>query len=97
MTGVKLQLDREELQILRDFGRGEFESVRDFRKEKRRLEETAGHTLRKDKRINIRISSRDFLNSCRKYSVNKQAKIRSMGEDNVRMSLFHWGDAGHKY
>jgi len=55
-----LQLDAEELQILRDFERGEFESVQNFRDEKRKLEEGARHTLQKDKRINIRISSRDL-------------------------------------
>jgi predicted DNA binding CopG/RHH family protein len=55
-----LQLDEEELQILADFERGEFESIENFRSEKRKLEETARHTLSKDKRINIRISSRDL-------------------------------------
>ena len=52
--------DAEELQILADFERGEFESVKDFRDEKRRLEEAAANTLQKDRRINIRISSRDL-------------------------------------
>lgn len=56
----KPQFDDEELQILRDFERGEFESVRAFRDEKLKLEEAARNTLQKDKRINIRISSRDL-------------------------------------
>jgi predicted DNA binding CopG/RHH family protein len=55
-----LQLDEEELQILADFERGEFESIENFRSEKRKLEEAARKTLSKDKRINIRISSRDL-------------------------------------
>ena len=50
----------EELQILRDFERGEFKSIQNFRDEKRKLEEAAQNTLQKDKRINIRISSRDL-------------------------------------
>jgi hypothetical protein len=33
-----LQLDAEELQILQDFECGEFESVQNFREEKRKLE-----------------------------------------------------------
>jgi predicted DNA binding CopG/RHH family protein len=60
MKRKPLQLDQEELQILEDFERDEFESIRNFRAEKRELEETAGKTLQKDKRINIRISSRDL-------------------------------------
>jgi len=55
-----LKLDREELQLLDDFERGEFESIRNFRQEKRRLEAAARATLRKNKRINIRISDRDL-------------------------------------
>lgn len=60
MKKDKMQFDEEELQILRDFERGEFESIRTFREEKRKLEEDARHTLQKDRRINIRISSRDL-------------------------------------
>lgn len=54
------QFDDEELQILRDFERGEFESLKNFRAEKLQLEKAASNTLQKDKRINIRISSRDL-------------------------------------
>ena len=57
---TRLRLDEEELQILKDFERGEFERIRNFRYEKKKLEEAARQTLRKDKRINIRISSRDL-------------------------------------
>jgi predicted DNA binding CopG/RHH family protein len=60
MSRNPLQLDEEELQILGDFERGEFESIEHFRAEKRRLEAAARRTLQKDKRINIRISSRDL-------------------------------------
>src|SRR5687767_5586185 len=54
------KFDEEESQILQDFERGEFESIHNFRIEKRKLEEAAKNTLQKDKRINIRISSRDL-------------------------------------
>lgn len=63
-----LKLDEEELQILGDFERGEFVSIQNFRAEKRRLEVDARKTLQKDKRINIRISSRD-LEKLRKRAV----------------------------
>ncbi|MGY8989914.1 MAG: CopG family antitoxin [Flavobacteriales bacterium] len=55
-----MQLDDEELQILQDFEREEFQSIRNFQSEKRDLEEAARSTLLKDKRINIRISTRDL-------------------------------------
>lgn len=55
-----MEFDKEELQILQDFERGEFRSIRNFQSEKLELEKTARHTLQKDKRINIRISSRDL-------------------------------------
>lgn len=55
-----LKLSKDELEILQDFERGELESIKNFRDEKRKLEETARLTLQKDKRINIRLSSRDL-------------------------------------
>ena len=55
-----LKLDEEEVKILRDFERGELTSINNFKEEKRQLEETAHNFLQKDKRINIRISSRDL-------------------------------------
>ena len=60
MKKAKMQLDEEELQILQDFEHVEFESIQNFRDEKRKLEEAAHNTLQKDKRINIRISSSDL-------------------------------------
>ncbi|MBW2646797.1 MAG: hypothetical protein JRE23_11575 [Deltaproteobacteria bacterium] len=60
MKTNKLMLDEEELKILSDFERGEFESILNFREEKRKLEEAARNTLKKDSRINIRVSSRDL-------------------------------------
>ncbi len=60
MSKNKLKFDEEELKILRDFERGEFESIRNFQNEKKQLEEAAGNALMKNKRINIRISSRDL-------------------------------------
>ena len=55
-----LKLDREEVKILRDFERGELTSINNFKEEKRQLEEAAHNFLQKDRRINIRISSRDL-------------------------------------
>ena len=55
-----LSLDKEELQILEDFERGTFKRIPNFHEEKKALEASARAMLQKDKRINIRISSRDL-------------------------------------
>jgi predicted DNA binding CopG/RHH family protein len=53
------KLDAEEKAILRDFEAGEFESVLTLQR-KKQLAKAAEATFKKDKRINIRISSRDL-------------------------------------
>jgi len=60
MKNNQMQFNKDELQILQDFERGEFQSIRNFQSEKQKLEEAARSTLKKDTRINIRISSRDL-------------------------------------
>nr|VFK67435.1 MAG: hypothetical protein BECKUNK1418G_GA0071005_11428 [Candidatus Kentron sp. UNK]VFK72793.1 MAG: hypothetical protein BECKUNK1418H_GA0071006_11398 [Candidatus Kentron sp. UNK] len=50
-----MQFDREELQILQDFERGEFQRIGDFEAEKRKLEAAARDTLKKGREIDIGI------------------------------------------
>ena len=57
---TKLKLNKEEQQILQDFEKGEFRRIPNFKKEKKELEDAARQTFLKNKRINIRISSRDL-------------------------------------
>jgi predicted DNA binding CopG/RHH family protein len=83
MSRNPLQLDEEELQILGDFERGEFESIQNFRAEKRNLEAAARRTLRKDKRINIRISSRDL------ERLQKRAVIEGVPYQTLIASTLH--------
>ena len=64
-----LKLD-EEVKILQDFERGELTGINNFKEAKRQLEEAAHGFLQKDKRINIRISSRD-LNSLQKMAAKE--------------------------
>ena len=54
-----IQLDPEEKQILEDYEKGEFKSVKNLEKEKKRYQEYAKNTLNKLKNINIRLSVRD--------------------------------------
>ena len=55
----KLKLSKEEKEILKDFEAGEFKSVL-TPKRKKAIQAAAEETFKKDKRINIRISSRDL-------------------------------------
>ena len=55
------------MNILQDFERGELTSINNFKEAKRQLKEAAHEFLKKDKRINIRISSRDL------HSLQKRA------------------------
>ncbi len=55
----KAKLNKEEKEILKDFEAGEFESVLTS-KRKKYIQTVAEKTFKKDKRINIRISSRDL-------------------------------------
>jgi len=55
------KLSKEEKEILRSFEEGEWIAVKDLPKRKKELVAYARDTLRKDKRLNIRISERDLI------------------------------------
>lgn len=83
-----LNLDEEEVQLLQDFERGEFRSITNFKEEKRKLEEAAVDFLQKDKRINIRISSRDL------EALKKKASKEGMPYQTLISSTLHKFVAG---
>lgn len=60
MKMKKTILDDEEKDILASYDRGEWRPVKDQKKEIKKLGEYARNTLRKEKRINIRMSSKDL-------------------------------------
>jgi predicted DNA binding CopG/RHH family protein len=55
-------IDEEERDLLRSTENGEWIEVRDIEKQKREAREYGEATIRKDKRMNIRISERDLRN-----------------------------------
>jgi predicted DNA binding CopG/RHH family protein len=63
---MKTILTKEDKEILDSFEKGEWVPVANFAKRKKQLVEYARNTLRKDKRLNIRISERDLLELQRK-------------------------------
>ncbi len=83
-----LKLDEEEMKILRDFERGELRSITRFKEKKRKLEEAAAAFLQKDKRINIRISSRDL------EALKKKASKEGMPYQTLISSTLHKFVAG---
>jgi len=54
----KLKLDKDEQEILESFERGEWKSVQNIKSEITKHQNYARRTLKKDKRVNIRISSK---------------------------------------
>lgn len=57
----KMKLDDEEQDLVDSFERGEWRSVPNFEQEKKKYQEIAAATFRKDRRVNIRISSKDLI------------------------------------
>ncbi len=56
----KIKLDKEEKEILDSFERGEWKQVKNLKSEIKNHQRYARKTLKKDKRVNIRISSKDL-------------------------------------
>ena len=54
------KLDKEEQELKDSFERGEWTPAEDLAGERQRHERYARNTLRKDRRVNIRISSKDL-------------------------------------
>lgn len=54
------KLNHEEKRLLDSYGKGEWKSVRDAKSKIRRYAEYARYTIRKNKRINIRLTGQDL-------------------------------------
>jgi predicted DNA binding CopG/RHH family protein len=63
---MKTRLTKEEKEMVKSFEQGECIPVKDLSKRKKELMQYARNTLRKDKRLNIRISERDLIELQRK-------------------------------
>jgi predicted DNA binding CopG/RHH family protein len=55
-----VHLDKEEKELSDSYDRGEWRSVKNIEGEKQKLRDAAKNTLKKDARINIRLSSKDL-------------------------------------
>ena len=54
------RLNKEEKELLESYERGEWESVKKAKAELQRYQEYARSTFQKDRRVNIRISTKDL-------------------------------------
>ncbi|OGS27673.1 MAG: antitoxin [Elusimicrobia bacterium RIFOXYB2_FULL_48_7] len=53
-------MDKHEKELLKSYENGEWITVKDFEKKKKVYVEYARNTLKKDRRLNIRISNKDL-------------------------------------
>ncbi len=67
---MKFRLNKEEREFYNSLKKGEWVTLPDFPEEKKRFEEAARVTLHKSKRVNLRLSEKDFYN----------AKVRAIEE-----------------
>ncbi len=56
-----MNLTKEEKELVDSVERGEWRRIPNFKKEAARYRESARATLRKDKRVNIRMTERDLI------------------------------------
>ena len=78
----KDELDKEERKLLKSFEAGEFKSVLTPSRRKK-IQEAATNTFKKDKRINIRISSRDL------NAIQKRALVEGIPYQTLVSSILH--------
>ena len=53
-------IDKEESELMESIDNDEWRSVKNFKKEKEKAESAARNTLIKDKRINLRLTQKDY-------------------------------------
>ena len=78
----KLKLDQEEQKLIAAYESNEFESVLTPAR-KKQIQDAANATFKKDKRINIRISSRDL------EAIQKRALIEGIPYQTLVSSILH--------
>ena len=83
------KLDPEESELLSSFERGEWKTVANVEKEKVHAQKAAKKTLRKDVRINIRLSNSDVMN------IKQMAAYEGLPYQTLIASVLHKFAAGH--
>jgi predicted DNA binding CopG/RHH family protein len=71
------KLDKYEKEILESFEKGEWQEIKNMKKEIKKYTSYAKATIKKDKRINIRISQKD-LESLQKIAMEEGIPYQTM-------------------
>ena len=77
------KLDKEEKEIVESFDAGEWKSVRDTEGTLKRYQDYARATFRKDRRVNIRITSKDL------EALQKRALTEGIPYQTLITSILH--------
>ena len=80
---MKIKLSKDENEILGSFERGEWLQNKNLTKRKKELIQYAKNTLRKDERLNIRISKRDM------DALQKKAIVEGLPYQTFVSSILH--------
>lgn len=80
---MKVKLDAEEKGILASYERGEWKSVANLKVEKAKAQSYASATLKKNKRVNIRISEKDL------YQLQMKALEEGVPYQTLMSSVLH--------
>lgn len=86
---ARIKLDPDENELLSSFEKGEWKPVANVKKAKSRARKAAAKTLRKDVRINIRLSSSDVMN------IKQIAAYEGLPYQTLIASVLHKYAAGH--
>ena len=78
-----MTLTKEERDMLVSVERGEWRRIPDFKREAERIQESARATLRKDKRVNIRMTERDLVH------FQKRAVVEGLPYQTLISSVLH--------
>jgi len=79
----KNKIDKEEAELLASYEAGEWRSSSKFKAEAPKYSEYARATFRKDKRVNIRISSKDLI------GLQKRAREEGIPYQTLIASVLH--------
>ena len=78
-----MKLIQEEKDILESVERGEWKRIHNFKSEAKRFQSIAKATLRKDKRVNIRMTERDMVH------LQKKAVVEGLPYQTLISSVLH--------
>lgn len=86
-----LKLDADEQELSDSFDKGEWKSVKNLKHEVGVAKKAAKNTLRKDARINIRLSSNDLIR------IKQKAAFEGIPYQTLIASILHKYAAGHPH